>query len=300
MEITEHHPFRSAKAKEEYLKLYDKLSEKWPVPSENQLVTTSYGQTFVRVSGPINAPPLVLLHGMSSNSIMWIKSIEELSKDFRTYAVDDIYGNGRSIYKIPIKKSNDFVNWLNELFEELGLDKNINLMGMSYGGWQVSQYAIKYPEKLNKIVLLSPAATILPINTEFTIRGLLTLIPVKYFTKSLMYWVFEDLVKKDRKMVDLTIDQIYKASKSFKSKRAPEPTVLDDNELKNIKTPTLYVLGDNEKIYSTQQAIKRINEIAPQIKTELIPNAGHDLIAVQTELVNRKVLEFLKLNENEA
>ena len=294
MEITEHHPFKSAKAKEEYLKLYDELSEKWPVPSENQMVTTTYGQTFVRVSGPINAPPLVLLHGMSSNSLMWIKSIEELSKDFRTYAVDDVYGNGRSIYTIPIKKSNDFVNWLNELFEELGLDNNINLMGMSYGGWQVSQYALEYPEKLNKIVLLSPAATILPINTEFAIRGLFTLIPVRYFTKSLMYWVFEDLVKKDRKMVDLTVDQIYKASKSFKSRRAPEPTVLDDNELKNIKTPTLYVLGDNEKIYSAQQALKRINKIAPQIKTELIPNTGHDLLALKTELVNRKVLEFLK------
>jgi pimeloyl-ACP methyl ester carboxylesterase len=294
MEITEHHPFRSAKAKEDYLKLYDELSEKWPVPSENQMVTTTYGQTFVRVSGPINAPPLVLLHGMSSNSLMWIKSIEELSKDFRTYAVDDVYGNGRSIYTIPIKKSNDFVNWLNELFDELGLDNNINLMGMSYGGWQVSQYALEYPEKLNKIVLLSPAATILPINTEFAIRGLFTLIPVRYFTKSLMYWVFEDLVKKDRKMVDLTVDQIYKASKSFKSRRAPEPTVLDDNELKNIKTPTLYVLGVNEKIYSAQKALKRINKIAPQIKTELIPNTGHDLLALKTELVNRKVLEFLK------
>jgi pimeloyl-ACP methyl ester carboxylesterase len=34
--------------------------------------------------------------------------------------------------------------------------------------------------------------------------------------------------------------------------------------------------------------------VAPQIKAELIPDAGHDLTMVQAELVNKKVIEFLK------
>jgi len=34
--------------------------------------------------------------------------------------------------------------------------------------------------------------------------------------------------------------------------------------------------------------------VAPQIKTELIPDAGHDLTIVQSELINNKVIEFLK------
>ncbi len=58
--------------------------------------------------------------------------------------------------------------------------------------------------------------------------------------------------------------------------------------------PALYLVGENEKIYSAQEAVQRLNKVAPHIKTEVIPNAGHDLTIVQAEMVNRKVLEFLK------
>ena len=46
--------------------------------------------------------------------------------------------------------------------------------------------------------------------------------------------------------------------------------------------------------YSAEKAVRRLNTFAPQIKTEIIPGAGHDLTLVQAELVNRKVLEFLQ------
>jgi pimeloyl-ACP methyl ester carboxylesterase len=72
------------------------------------------------------------------------------------------------------------------------------------------------------------------------------------------------------------------------------PTVLNDDELQRIKMPTLFLVGEHEKIYSAQKAIQRLHKVAPQIKAEVIPNAGHDLTIVQTEMVNTKVLEFLK------
>jgi pimeloyl-ACP methyl ester carboxylesterase len=69
---------------------------------------------------------------------------------------------------------------------------------------------------------------------------------------------------------------------------------LKDEEWRRIKVPALYLVGENEKIYSARKAIQRLNEVVPQIKTELIPQAGHDLTIVQTEMVNNKVLWFLK------
>jgi pimeloyl-ACP methyl ester carboxylesterase len=48
-----------------------------------------------------------------------------------------------------VKKPDDFVQWLDELFTALELDK-INLMGFSYGGWQASLYAISFPQRLNR------------------------------------------------------------------------------------------------------------------------------------------------------
>ena len=294
MEILDYHPFKSSEAKEKYLNLYDKNAKSWPVSSEVRMINTSYGDIFVRISGPADAPPLVLLHGMGNNSLMWQSNIEALSKDYRTYAVDDTYGNGRSIYTETIKNGDGFVEWFDELFNALKLGEGINIVGMSYGGWQASQYMLKCGYRVNKAVLLAPAATVLPVSSAFTIRTILTLLHIRYFTKSLMHWLMEDLVKKDKKLMRKIINIRFLASKCFKTRRPPVPTVLDDNELQSVKIPVLYVVGKNEKIYSASKAVERINNVAPHIKTEIIPDAGHDLLYVQTEMVNKKVLEFLK------
>jgi hypothetical protein len=65
--VTAFYPYRSAVAKETYRSFYDSRSAKeWPIHSENRMVATSFGQTFVRISGPDGAPPLVLLPGMTA------------------------------------------------------------------------------------------------------------------------------------------------------------------------------------------------------------------------------------------
>lgn len=56
----------------------------------------------------------------------------------------------------------------------------------------------------------------------------------------------------------------------------------------------LYLVDEDEKMYSAEEAVQRLNEATPQVETEIIPDCGHDLWIIKTELVNRKVLEFLK------
>ena len=51
MEVPVYHPYKSAEAKEQYLKFYAIREKRWPVASRSRLVATSYGQTFVRISG---------------------------------------------------------------------------------------------------------------------------------------------------------------------------------------------------------------------------------------------------------
>ena len=69
--------------------------------------------------------------------------------------------------------------------------------------------------------------------------------------------------------------------------------MLSDKELQGLQVPTLYIVGEHEKIYAPQKAIQRLGMVAPQIKTMMIPDAGHDLLALQTALINRTVLELL-------
>jgi pimeloyl-ACP methyl ester carboxylesterase len=228
---------------------------------------------------------------------MWMRNIKELSECYKTYALDCIWDYGRSIYTQRPKDLNDFVKWLDELFNALELGDNINLMGMSYGGFQTVQYALRFPNRLNKIVLLAPAATILSLSLKFMMYAILSTLPYRYFTKNMFYWLFEDAIKKDeasRMQIEEMIDDMFMALRCYKTIPIVKPTVLEDKELQDFNIPTLYLVGENEKIYSAEKAIQRLNNVAPHIKKEVIPSAGHDLSFVQAEMVNKKVMEFLK------
>ncbi len=293
----DYHPFKSQQAKEAYLTYYDEKAKQWPVASENKYVTTSFGQTFVRISVSKNFPPLILLPGDSVTSLSWMPLIENLSKDYRTYALDHIYDIGRSIYTRPMKKPEDFVQWLDELFIALELD-NINLMGYSYGGWQASLYALSHPERLNKLILLAPAATVLPARFQVIIRAILYyFIPAHFMVKNYLYWFMADSVRKNeatKKIIDEMITEAILAKKSFKSRKFINPTVLTDDDWQNLDVPTLFLTGENEVIYSAEKAIKHLNRLAPNIKTAITSNAGHDLHIVKPDWVTTEVLNFLK------
>ncbi|MGB2897040.1 MAG: alpha/beta hydrolase [Anaerolineales bacterium] len=297
LEITESHPFRSKKAQEAYLALYDEREKTWPVPFETKMVDTAYGLTYVRISGRENAPVLVLLHGAGGNSLQWIPNIAALSQTYQVYSIDNIYDNGRSIYTRAMERPYDFVLWLDELFTNLELGNHIHLVGLSYGGWLTSQYAIYFPERLEKIVMLAPAGTVLPISSEWIKRAILSFLPHRYFTKSFMFWLLEDFVNQDeesRKMVDGWAEEAYVAARSFKPKSLVNPHVLSNSELLQINIPALFVVGENEKIYSAPQAVERLNAVAPNIETTIIPNAGHDLTMAQADVVNDRILEFFE------
>ncbi len=300
MKISTYHPFRSAKAKVEYLALYDEVAKGWPVASECRMVSTSYGQTFVRISGPVNSPPLVLLPGATHCSLMWRPNIESLSESFRTYAVDTLINTGcvgRSVYTRIIKGPDAAAYWLDELFSALNLEDGVNLLGMSYGGWLTSQYALRYPHRLDRIALLAPAATVLPVRLEFYLRALLPgLVHLRYLHEHFLLWVFNDLAQEDAEMVADMANHGLVAVRCFKpanyGMHVP-PTVLKDEQFQSIKVPALFLVGVNEVLYSAQKAVQRLNEVAPCIETEVIPNAGHDLTFVQPEMVNQKILGFL-------
>jgi len=294
MEVPAYHPFRSAEAKAAYLADYDMRAERWPVASEPRTVATSQGRTFMRVSGPGDAPPLVLLHGAGGSSLTWIPNIRALSERHRTYAVDNIYDYGRSVYTRPIEGPADFVNWLDELFGALDLGGRINLMGLSYGGWLTSLYVLRHPGRLNRIVLLAPGGVVLPARREFWVRTVLSRLPHRYFAKSYVSWLLGGKSEINRLVVERATDQLLLARRCFKRRRSVIATILEDEELRSIQVPTLFLVGENERLYSAQEAVQRLNKVAPHIKTEIIPNAGHDLTFVQAEMVNSKVLEFLK------
>ncbi|MBN2038721.1 MAG: alpha/beta hydrolase [Spirochaetes bacterium] len=299
IKITEYHPFKSQEARQKYFDANAKASRYWPVPYDSIYADTSYGKIYVRVSGPKNAKPLVLLPGKGGNSLMWYRNAKALSHKYRIYAVDPIFEYGLSVYTKTMKTPDEIIEWLDELFAALNPGGKINLMGLSYGGWLTALYALHYPERVEKAILVAPASTILPMNPQFYFRGLLmTVLPFRYFKESFFLWLLEDVAiqgKEGRQFVENSVDGDEFDAKLFKTMPIPVmPTVFTDEELGNFKMPVLFIAGKNEKIYSAEEAVQRIEKTAPSIKTKIIADAGHGIIFSQSKLINEAVINFLQ------
>ncbi|WP_435625267.1 alpha/beta fold hydrolase [Flagellimonas sp.] len=290
-----YHPFKSKEAKIKYLKYYDAKSIKWPVPFDSKLISTRYGSTYVRVSGPEDGATMVLIPGDTENSLSWARNIKKLSENYRVFAPDPIFDFGRSVSSRPLRKPNDFVKWLNELFTNLGLS-NINLVSYSYGAWYSTLYAISHPEKLNKLVIISPSNTVLSGRFKAIFRAV-----VQYFfstrkvIKDYIYWSYDNVVKcseETRKVIDEMIEELLLCNASFERKKFVPPTVLKKDDWENLQIPTLFIVGENEYIYSAKKAIRHLNTVKPELKTIMIPNTGHGLMILETERINKEILDF--------
>src|SRR5215510_8448387 len=95
--------FKTPEGEAAYLEAYDAAMKLLPVSYEEMTIQSRFGLTHVVISGPKDAPPLVLLHGYMATSTMWSPNIEDFSKEYRVYAVDVMGQPSRSIPDEPIR-----------------------------------------------------------------------------------------------------------------------------------------------------------------------------------------------------
>lgn len=81
-----------------------------------------------------------------------------LSQQYRTYAVDIIGEMNKSVPTRPIRSRREFNDWITDLFSGLQIE-NACIVGNSNGGFFALNAALHLPEKVEKLVLISPAAT---------------------------------------------------------------------------------------------------------------------------------------------
>ncbi len=286
--------FRTPGGKAAFLAAYDAAMKRWPVAREELDIPTPFGMTHVVVSGPKAAPPLVLLHGYMATSVMWAPNIADFSADHRVYAVDVMGQPGKSIPAEPVRDVSDYVEWLAATLDGLGLGR-VSLLGMSFGGWLALSYAAAAPERVRKLVLLSPGG-LLPLVRQFTVRGMLmTFMPTRFTVNSFMRWAgFSDRAgDNDARPV---LDLMYLGMKHFRIPQetlrvAPEP--LTDGELTAIRMPVLLLIGDREVIYDPANAMARARRCIPHVEGGLVPDCRHEMCFSQSQIVDARVRLFL-------
>jgi pimeloyl-ACP methyl ester carboxylesterase len=279
-------PFKTPDGKAAYLAAYDAAMKFWPVPYEEMEVPTRFGMTHVVVSGRKEARPLVLLHGYLATLTMWVPNIADFSKDYRVYAIDVIGQPSKSTPDEPIRNAAAYVAWLTATLNGLNLDR-VFLVGMSYGGWLALNYAVGAPERVQKLVLLSPAASFLPLVKQFTLRGMpMVLFPTHFTVNSFMRW----LGITDVSACELT----YLGLKHFRMPpETVQPTAFSDGELRTMHVPTLLLIGEDEVIYDPAAALARARRLIPNLQGELVPSSNHDMCFSHHAIVDARVLEFL-------
>lgn len=262
--------FRTQEGKNEIFRAYDEFLQGWGFPYEEISIDTRYGKTYLLAGGDKNNPPLLLLHGTGMNSIMWLKDIKEYALKYRVYAVDIVGEPGKSDDRqLPLKGS-FYADWLYDVFDKLSIGKAI-IIGISLGAWLGAKFAINYPEKTDKLVLLSPSG-IGPQRKAFI------------FT-AVYYGIFgekgtERLYAKinGNKPLPDSILQYQKLIRNNFHYRHETIPLFSDKELAKLSMPTVLLAGRKDIMLHSEKTAARLETLLPQATICLLPEEGHSIV----------------------
>jgi pimeloyl-ACP methyl ester carboxylesterase len=129
--------------------------EKMYLRQAGDMLTVAGTPLHVRDDGPKNAPAVILLHGFGSSLHTFEPWAEALKADYRVVRLD-LPGSGLS----PPDTTGDYtdtrsVTLILVLMDRLGIDKAA-VVGNSIGGRIAWNMAADHPERVSKLVLISP------------------------------------------------------------------------------------------------------------------------------------------------
>ena len=279
--------FKSEEGRLAFAQAYAAALLSWPVPFEALDVPTRFGTTHVIASGPADAPAVVLLHCMAGTAIVWRPNVAALSRRFRTYAVDIPGQPNLSVLTRPIRDRHEQALWFTDLLDALGAP-SASIVGNSYGGFLALSQACLTPERVDRLILISPAGTFSPFGIGFYLR----LIPSMVLNrdKGAAMRATENGIPLDEDWKDL-VALALKHGRMRNLRFAPKP--LPVHELQRLKSPPLLIIGDKELLYRPEEELALARRRAPGLEGAIAPNANHVAAMSNPALLNRWMLAKL-------
>jgi len=287
--------YKSIDAKHLIYESYDRLLNDWGVPYEEHDIQTSYGITHIVTAGSPLQPPLLLLHGTADNSaMMWIFNAQALSEHFYLIAVDAIGGSGKSEANDAYFKTFDQARWLDELLEQLKLDK-VNVAGVSYGAYLAYHYAIVRPDKANKIICM--AGRIPSSQTEVMFKMMKAFLPEALFPseancRKLLRKLSGPNYIRFENHAEL-MKHWYYLLKYFNNKSMMKHTItiFNDEQLNTLREKALFLIGEHDRMSYYPKAISKLQMNG--INYRLFKDAGHAINHEIAEQINAEIIAFL-------
>ena len=285
------HITQASAANAVYYEAYNATLELWNVSFEELYIPTTNGMAHVIVSGPKNAEPVVLLHGMNASSTMWYPNIEALAKSHRVFTIDFILEPGKSHLSKDIESVDKVTAWYKEVLFALELD-SFHLIGASRGGWLAVTLALNDQTKIKSLILLSPAQTFTWIKPSTDL--LKNIVRIFSSKEKQIAQSLESMSSNVANINEAYLRQ-YKLGMELDSenKFVTSMKPFSNSELKSLQMPVLVLIGDDDMI--NERRTVEIANMLPKGKGEVIQNAGHFLSIDQAAKVNEKMLDFLHI-----
>lgn len=285
--------FNKPEDADRYAAAYDAVLALWPVPHESLDIETSFGVTHINAAGAPDLPPLLLLPGAQISSAIWYPNVEPLSRHFRLYAPDTVDQTGRSIPTRKLNTPQDNIDWITEVLDALNIPR-APMVGHSNGCWMILNFAKAKPDRIERAVLLSPGPPFAALNWMMLFRILPVFVRP---TREMFYWNFQWLTTTpfDANHPHPLGELFMIGAMAFKPQETTMPmrSVFNDDELRQITTPTLLLTGDQERVVNPHRLLERARRLMPNLEADLIPSAGHLLPLDQADVVNNRIIKFL-------
>jgi pimeloyl-ACP methyl ester carboxylesterase len=266
--------------REQYLAL---LAD-WPVAHQPIRIATGQGETFVVGFGAEGAPPLLLLHGSAGNSAMWMSEARAFAERFRVYAVDVIGEAGLSAPSRPPLASDAYAVWLDELLAGLGVHR-ASVVGVSLGGWLALDYALRRPERVERIAVLCPGG-IGRQKFGIVLSAIVLRMCGGWGKRRLLRRIFGRAPAAPVPGAKRFFELLTLVHQHFRPRMTKLP-IFPDDALRALEARVLVIVGGRDVFLDSRGTRTRLERLAPDVEVVYLPEAGH-FIPDQT----RRVIEF--------
>jgi proline-specific peptidase len=252
--------------------------------------------------------PLFMLHGYGATSKVWIGQVDALSRHYKVIVYDQ-RSSGKSDHPSEEYTLDTLVEDLKGLMDYLKVE-NTHLMGQSMGGWVSQNFALKYPDRVNKLVLI---ATNHKGAGTYTLRDtLIELYELAKTNKEDAFWKYAKLVHhrsflKEMKadpeknfyglwsakdlMEEFIDNQMTPKDYELLEKAASMHSLLD--RLSEVKHPTIIIRGSLDR-FSPQLVMDEMHAALANSTIKSFENSGHHVFIERAPEVNESIIDFLK------
>jgi pimeloyl-ACP methyl ester carboxylesterase len=257
---------------------------------ESRWVTVNGTRVHYDVLGPAAGAPVVLVHGLGGRAEEWLALAHDLTKAGHRVYLPDLIGYGRSEQPADFSYSvRDEAGVVVGILDAVGL-KQVDLGGISMGGWIVQIVASEHPERVRRLMLFDSAG--IHEQPTWDTRLFTPTTPEEVAQlNALLYphpapvpgFVARDILRITNKNGWV----IRRAVASMLSGRDASESLLP-----GLRMPVLLVWGAEDRIMPLEQG-EKMHALVPLSKLEVFFGCGHLAPMQCAERVGPKVVEFV-------